>query len=222
MGATVKICGLQRMQTLESMVHLPVDHIGFVFADSKRRVSPEQAGAMIRYIRAAEGFSPQSVGVFVNPSEEQLNETLKQAPLDVVQLHGQETPALCRQVREARGVKVFKVFSVKHHAETQDAMQRLEPFAGVIDGMLLDTYDPITGGGTGQAFNWGCIPSYHAWTAAQGIPLIIAGGLHDGNVKELLEQYRPDGVDVSSGVETNGMKDMNKITAFVERVKSYE
>jgi phosphoribosylanthranilate isomerase len=221
----VKICGIRSMEVLQAITHLPITHIGFVFAKSKRQVTPAQAGEMIRFLqtKAVAGETvPLTVGVFVNPSEEELTETLQAASLDIVQLHGQETPEFCSWVKERFGVQVFKAVPLQ---KTHDAVpasssvaEQLDHYAGSIDAVLLDTYDPVYGGGSGTTFAWNCIPPYQDWVRRTGVKLLIAGGLEPGNVAQLIADYQPDGVDVSSGVETDGVKDISKITAFVERV----
>ncbi|RUT36076.1 phosphoribosylanthranilate isomerase [Paenibacillus zeisoli] len=215
---SVKICGLQDVEVLKSMINLPVDYIGFVFAKSKRQISADQAAGLIPILKQWDRpLKPESVGVFVNPTIEELSDILQKASLDIIQLHGQESPEFCREVKRRFGVKVFKVLSVK-----QDGLIEgfgLHEYQGTLDGMLLDTYDPIYGGGSGQTFDWKQIEPYREWPKQEGIPLIIAGGLHPDNVGDLLENFQPDGVDVSSGVETEGLKDIAKIRAFVERVK---
>lgn len=218
--ATVKICGLKDTETVRSVLHLPIDHIGFLFAKSKRQVTPAQAGEMVKVIndsRLRGNRVPLTVGVFVDPSEQQLAEVMREAPLDIIQLHGSEDAAFCKRVRDTYGVQVYRVFSADNQP-AQSIEEMLAPYAGCIDGLLLDT----AGGGTGRTFEWNRIPDYLAWTNRNRIPLLVAGGLHPDNVAELLEAYAPDGVDVSSGVETDGVKDISKITAFVERVKRHE
>ncbi|NQX64879.1 phosphoribosylanthranilate isomerase [Paenibacillus alba] len=222
---TVKICGLQSVEVLKSIVHLPIDHIGFVFAPSKRQVTPEKAGELIAFLKSEEknGIAvPLTVGVFVNPTEEQLKQVLAVAPLDVVQLHSQETPEFCRFVREHFQVKVFKSVSISksdHKVPSLDEVSaQLDPYKGTVDAVLLDTFDPVYGGGSGKTFAWDCIPVYQEWARFAGVQLLVAGGLQPDNVNELVTAYQPDGVDVSSGVETEGVKDIAKITAFVERV----
>ncbi|GIP52121.1 hypothetical protein J42TS3_11560 [Paenibacillus vini] len=216
---SVKICGLQSVEVLKSMINLPIDYIGFVFARSKRQVSGNQAAELAAVLGTWQsGKIPESVGVFVNPSMEELEAILSLTPLDIVQLHGTESPEFCREVREQLGVKAFKVLSVKPDG-TLHGGQPVEDYEGVIDGLLLDTYDPHYGGGSGVAFAWEQAEPYRLWAKERGIPFLAAGGLHPGNVGELLDVMSPDGVDVSSGVETDGIKDLTKITAFVERVK---
>ncbi len=229
---TVKICGIRTPETLLAMKGLPVDHIGFVFAKSKRQVSPEEAGRLIRLLRE-EGFREQggflAAGVFVNPTLEKLEGVLAEAPLDIVQLHGQETPLFCREVKERFGVGIFKAASLPESVEdgvnglpevtAARLTETLEPYVPYTDAFLLDTFDPVMGGGSGRTFPWQAIPPVRDWARKAGRRLIIAGGLHGDNVEQLLADYGPDGVDVSSGVETEGVKDPDKIRIFVERVK---
>lgn len=216
----IKICGFQSVEVLKSMVNLPVDYIGFVFADSKRRIDGVQAGELLRVLDEwTSGSRPRSVGVFVNPGDALLNDVMEKAPLDVIQLHGQESPQRCREIREHFGIQVFKAWSVDSQGQIERSADELDAYVGTIDALLLDTYDPLYGGGSGKTFAWDRIPAYQAWTHQHGIPLFVAGGLTADNAEKLVHEYHPDGLDVSSGVETNGVKDIAKITAFVERVK---
>ncbi|MBO9598797.1 MAG: phosphoribosylanthranilate isomerase [Cohnella sp.] len=213
--AKIKICGIKEEATLRGMAGQPVDYIGFMFAEkSRRRVSPEQAGKLHAYSRSipmADEQPPRTVGVFVNPTMELLAETLQAVPLDVVQLHGEETPDFCREVGGKFGVEVWRALPVTEAA----GPERLAEYAGAVSTILLDT----AGGGTGVAFGWDVIPAYHAEASKHGLKLYIAGGLNPDNASELITSYRPYGVDVSSGVETGGVKDIAKISAFAERVK---
>jgi phosphoribosylanthranilate isomerase len=223
----VKICGLRDVETIRAMNGLPVEEIGFMFAKSRREVTPELAGELIREVqqlRTSSGNVPRTVGVFVNAELESVRKLLLIAPLDVVQLHGEETPELCNSIRQELNVDVWKVFSVSESEQNSDrdnpgttfeGPNRLEQYRGKVDGVLIDT----AGGGTGQTFAWHVIDRYAEAANSIGVPLYIAGGLHPDNVNELLELHNPDGVDVSSGVETNGIKDIEKIKRFVERVK---
>lgn len=241
--SSVKICGLQQPEMVKAILHLPIDHIGFLFARSKRQVTARQARAMIQVIsdhRESGNKAPLTVGVFVNPQLAELEEVMSEARLDVIQLHGQESPEFCYRVKEAfPAVQVWKVVSVtqaKRRAQDSDtsnsadtahngidatstAAELLEPYRGAVDGILLDTFDPVYGGGSGKTFAWEAIPPFQAWCREAGVLLLVAGGLQADNVGGLLEAFAPDGVDVSSGVETDGVKDVNKIISFVERVK---
>ncbi|MCR8634475.1 phosphoribosylanthranilate isomerase [Paenibacillus radicis (ex Xue et al. 2023)] len=244
--STVKICGLQQPDMVKAILHLPIDYIGFLFAKSKRQVTAQQAGEMIQLVvdqRLSGEQVPLTVGVFVNPDSEELAGVMAEAPLDVIQLHGQESPEYCRKVKNAfPGVQVWKVVSVTQaqlqpmdkksasesslsddsvgHGNADAAVAALlNPYKDTIDGILLDTFDPVYGGGSGKTFAWDSIPPYQAWCRDAGIPLLVAGGLQADNVTSLIDGFSPDGVDVSSGVETDGKKDVNKIISFVERVK---
>ncbi|TYP77752.1 phosphoribosylanthranilate isomerase [Paenibacillus methanolicus] len=215
----MKICGLRDAGTIRAMDGLAVDEVGFVFAKSRRQVEPETAASLIaevKRLRSPQGDAPKTVGVFVGASLEGLRELLAVAPLDVVQLHGDEDPELCSSVRDELGKEVWKVFSVSGEDAAGTGHERLFPFQGTIDAALIDT----AGGGTGQTFGWEAIPRYAAAAKAIGVPLYVAGGLHPDNASELLGNNEVDGVDVSSGVETDGVKDIEKIRAFVERVKA--
>jgi phosphoribosylanthranilate isomerase len=220
---SVKICGLMSLDTVRSIANLPIDQVGFIFAPSKRQVTPKQAKEMIALLKssyAEQGtIIPQTVGVFVNPTQELITETLIKAPLDVVQLHSPEPVEFCQWIKDNYKVKIYKVISVSESSQIQQQLKLLQPFIGIVDAILLDTYDPIVGGGTGKTFAWHCITEYLAWTQKHGLQLIIAGGLDEDNVVQLIADYHPDGVDISSGVETAGSKDPLKIKRFVERVK---
>lgn len=218
----VKICGLQDVEVLKSMINLPIDYVGFVFARSKRQVSPVQAAGLMKVLGEWAGtYRPESVGVFVNPDAGLIHEVMEQARLDIVQLHGQETPAFCRELKEQLGVKVIKALSVKADGSLHGAANaaELDLYGEVIDGLLVDAYDPLYGGGAGVTFAWEAGKPLRAWAGKFNIPFMVAGGLHQDNVLEVVRELEPDGVDVSSGVESNGAKDPAKIAAFVERVK---
>lgn len=208
----VKICGLQSVEVLKSMLNFPPDYAGFVFAPSKRRVEPEQAAAIIAEFPETVG----AVGVFVNPTVEELKHVLAVVPLRVVQLHGQETPDFCSEIKQRFNVEVWKALAVKGEP---DAEIHLSPYVGLVDAFLIDTYDPHAAGGTGVPFPWDRIPAYQRFCERHNLPLFVAGGLNGDNIADLLREYRPYGVDVSSGVETNGVKDPLKIEQFIERVK---
>lgn len=224
-SAKIKICGIKEEATLEGMRGQSVDYIGLMFAAKSRRlVTPEHAGKLQAYagtVPMADGKPPLIVGVFVNPTFEQLAETLAQVKLDVVQLHGEETPAFAREVGERFGVEVWRALPVTE-ADTGEAdaawgagPARLAQYADAVSTVLLDT----AGGGTGKTFRWDVIPAYQEEAAKHGLKLFVAGGLSPDNAGELINGYRPYGVDISSGVETDGVKDNGKIATFAERVK---
>lgn len=216
---TVKICGLQSLEIINSLIDLPIDHIGFIFTKSKRQVTANEVKPWVDFVRENSRQRPLVVGVFVNPTEQELSDVMAEVTLDIVQLHGEESSAFCLWVKQKFNTQICKVFSVNSELEKDTINTLLDPYAEVVDSLLLDTYDPIIGGGTGKTFVWESIKVYKEWTIRHQIPIIVAGGLNSSNVNELLKNYEPDGVDISSGVETEGVKDIKKIIEFVERVK---
>ncbi|RIX53496.1 phosphoribosylanthranilate isomerase [Paenibacillus nanensis] len=224
MNTRIKICGLRDTETISLMNGLPVHEIGLVLAPSKRRVDRQELPQLVEAIhqlKAAEGGRPKAVGVFVNASLDEISGLLAEAPLDVVQLHGNETPSYCKELKKRhKAVHIWRVFSIRDEGAGRselaaaEARDKLQPYAGAADAFLLDA----PGGGTGQPFNWSAIQAYKEAAGELGIPLYVAGGLHADNVQELLHGYSPDGIDVSSGVETDGRKDIEKIRLFVGKV----
>lgn len=226
----IKICGIRTPEALKKAADLQVDYIGLVFAPSKRQVNARQAAELIQKLDArhlafetqdSEAFRPRVAGVFVNPTTEELQQVLSNARLDVIQLHGQESPQMCKQVRERFGLPVFKALPIggddgeASHSERAERMTAA--YAGTVDVLLIDTHDPLYGGGSGRTFNWEIIPLYRSAARRNGLQLFVAGGLTPDNVHQLVKDYTPDGIDVSSGVETDGHKDLEKMTTFAER-----
>lgn len=243
----VKICGIRcDAEVIRTITALPVDFVGFVFAPSRRRVAPEEAVAAIRALHdAAEGSGrknpPQAVGVFARMTWDEMESVLRRVPLDAVQLHGGEPPEMYLRVRDAfPAVRIIRAVSLPASGKAVDGGRRasdgedggavspdgpidehLAPYAGAIDILLLDTFDPVYGGGSGRTFDWSAVDAYRDAARRFGWPLFVAGGLTPDNVGELIARHAPDGVDVSGGVETDGRKDPAKIAAFVERVKRH-
>jgi len=199
-----KICGITRIEDALAAVEAGADAIGLVFyAKSPRAVNVQQARAII----AALPPFVTTVGLFVNASRCELGEILDAVPLDLLQFHGDETPADC----EGYHRPYIKALRVK---AGDDIAAGCKAYAGA-SGILLDTYVEGVPGGTGEAFDWSLVP--------QGLskPIILAGGLTAGNVAEAIAQVRPYAVDVSGGVEqSKGIKDHGKIRAFMQAVRS--
>lgn len=214
MKAKLKICGITEERTLKQMAEegLVPDQIGFVFAPSRRRIEPKQWGRLAALL-------PQgalAAGVFVNPSLEEIAAVFREQPLAVVQLHGSESAAFCQMVKDMFGCLITKAVGLS--AEGQDDLASLAPYAGVIDWLLLDTAVPGQLGGTGKTFDWQRIALYRSWCREHDVELFVAGGIHAGNAEKLIAEYQPDGIDLSSGVETDGCKDMEKIRTLIERM----
>ncbi len=202
MRTRVKICGITRIEDAMTAAQAGADAIGFVFdPKSPRHVHPDQA---LKIARALPPFIT-IVGLFVNAAPDTIEGVLSHVPLDLIQFHGNEKPEQCRRYHRS----YIKAIHMKPDVDLRE-MARLY---GDATGLLLDTYVADVAGGSGQAFDWNRIPR------DLGKPVILAGGLTPENVAEAVRKVRPFAVDVSSGVElSKGIKDANKISAFIEAV----
>lgn len=198
-----KICGITRIEDAQAAVEAGADAIGLVFyAKSPRAVSIEQAAAILQ---ALPPFVT-SVGLFVDMPRAELQQLLRRLPLDLLQFHGDESPADC----EGHGRPYVKALRV---SPGEDVAAAMAPYVGA-RGILLDTFVEGVPGGTGATFDWSLVPR------DAGKPIILAGGLEAGNVAAAIRQVRPYAVDVSGGVEASkGIKDASKIRAFVQAVR---
>lgn len=198
-----KICGITRLEDALAAVEAGADAIGFVFyGKSPRAVDARQARAIIAQLPPF----VTTVGLFVNVSRCELNEILEVVQLDLLQFHGDETPADC----EGYHRPWIKALRVRPGDDLEAACQQ---YAGA-QGILLDTFVAGVPGGTGEAFDWSLVP------ARLSKPIILAGGLSAANVAQAIAQVRPYAVDVSGGVEqAKGIKDAAKIEAFMQAVK---
>lgn len=194
------------MEDVIDAVHSGADALGLVFYDkSPRNVTLQQAvqltGVIFPFVTL--------VGLFVNPSEEFVRDILKQVPLDVLQFHGEESPEFCAQF----GRPYLKAIRVKPGV---DLVQYAADYNGA-QGLVLDAFVEGAHGGTGASFDWGLIPH------DLPLPVILSGGLHEGNVAQAVKKVRPYAVDVSSGVEASkGVKDATKIAAFIKEVNKID
>ena len=190
----VKICGLSNIEAVKTAVSAGADYIGFVFALSKRQVTVEQAIELAKFIPS----HIQKVGVFVSPSRAELLEAVDKVGLDFAQVHGQVVDKLFENLPCA-SIQAVQVDG-DWHVPTSQA-----------DYLLFDA--PVAG--SGQTFDWGQLD-----TTELSQPFFIAGGLNEDNVEEAIQHFSPFAVDISSGVETDGQKDHEKIRRFIERVKN--
>ena len=200
----VKLCGLSRESDIAAVNKLKPDLVGFVFAKKsktkniagdvyKTQVAPEQAAALKSLL--APGIL--AAGVFVNEPVEAVAELLDHGVIDVAQLHGSEDDDYIARLRAMTGKPIFRVFKVKSEAD----LPAIENCAA--DLVLLDS-----GAGTGKTFDWSLVQSVQR-------PYFLAGGLDPDNVADAIAALHPYGVDVSSGIETDGVKDESKMAAFV-------
>ena len=189
----VKICGLSTKGAVETAVSAGADYIGFVFAPSKRQMTLEQAAELAKIIPT----NVKKVGVFVSPSRSELLEVIEKVGLDLVQVHGRVADDLFDDL-PCVSIQAVQVDGNGHVPNSQ------------ADYLLFDA--PVAG--SGRTFDWGQLD-----TTDLSQPFFIAGGLNEDNVEEAIQHFTPFAVDVSSGVESNGQKDHEKIRRFIERVK---
>jgi phosphoribosylanthranilate isomerase len=195
----VKICGIRTKEAAEAAVQAGADFIGFVFADSKRNISAERAAII------AQGLPTQvkKVGVFVDEQPERMIEIAKLVGLDYLQLHGDESADIASQLP-------FNI--IKAIPAEPLYLNKIRGYP--CDYYLIDSPSENRGG-SGKTFNWELMEKYDL----DRKKLLLAGGLTEGNVQKAIEIVRPIGVDVSSGVETNGEKDVVKIKRFIHKAK---
>jgi phosphoribosylanthranilate isomerase len=199
----IKICGMTQAKDVLYAVKHGADAVGFIFyKKSPRSVNMKTVREIISKLPPF----VDTVGVFVNESVERVNKIADYCGLDLVQLHGDESPAFCQKIRR----RVIKAFRVKD----LQSIKQLEKYP--VSGFLLDTFSEDLHGGTGKVFDWNL-----AHPAKKMGPVILAGGLTPLNVCRAINQVRPYGVDVCSGVEKSpGIKDPEKVRAFLENIRS--
>lgn len=197
----IKICGLFRPEDIEYVNEALPDYIGFVFAKSRRQVTMEQAEKLRNDLNQV----IESVGVFVNAPLDHVVSLLKNKIITMAQLHGNEDEAYIEQLKAQTLCPIIKVIRVESAEDIINA-QKIP-----VDYLLLDH----GAGGTGEAFDWKLI-------GRSSKPFFLAGGIHVDNVGEAIQSVRPYAIDLSSGVETDGVKDREKILEIVRRVRNVE
>jgi phosphoribosylanthranilate isomerase len=211
----IKICGLSRFEDIEYVNKLRPDYVGFVFAKSKRQVSMEQARELINELYG----EIKTVGVFVNEDIEKVKSIAEGLTLKVLQFHGKENKQYIKkfedfQVWKAVGIS-SELKSSEFKCEIGENQKKLNEISDYpLDGILLDSTVRGSSGGTGMAFNWDIIENLQI-----NKPLILAGGLNPQNILEAIHKAKPYAVDVSGGVEINGVKNYKKIKEFIDKVR---
>ncbi len=202
MRTRVKICGFIRIEDAVYAARQGIDAIGLVFySPSPRNVTIEQAQSIATALPA---FTTV-VALFVDESENNIRQVLRQVPIDCLQFHGDESPSACR----IYGKPYIKAIRMQADTDIGQLAAQYHDAAG----LLLDAYHPDAKGGTGYSFDWDLIPKSCA------LPIILAGGLDANNAKQAIQAVRPYALDVSSGVESGkGIKDTLKIAAFIQQV----
>ena len=208
----IKICGIKEEVHALAAVEAGADFIGFVFASSKHQVSPAKAHEVINAVKKRSS-AVKTIGVFVNTPASEINRLADFCGLDWVQLSGNESWEYCREIARPiiKAIRIGQQLREEINAELTVGLKTLSPQRFIT---LLDSHVEGKYGGTGITFNWRL-----AQQVAKEFPVIIAGGLNPENVAQAIEITTPWGLDVSSGVETDGTKDVAKIKAFIEAVR---
>ncbi len=199
----IKICGLSRPEDIAFVNEALPDYIGFVFAKSKRQVSEKQA----KDLKAKLNPEIKVVGVFVNEEIDKIVRLCKENIIDTVQLHGDEDENYCKKLKKQILNPIIKAVRVRGKEDIEAAKTISSEF------FLLDAYKESQYGGCGDTFDWTMIREV-------GRSYFLAGGINSDNVLQAIEQVNPFAVDVSSGVETDGLKDRNKIIDIITKVRS--
>lgn len=203
----IKICGITKLDQAQAIAQMGVNALGFICVPSSPRYISASA---IAHITAS--LNLDLVGVFLNASAHEINQTVTQGGLNAVQLHGDESPEFCHQLRSHLDqIKLIKALRIRNQADLAQA----QLFSNLVDAILLDAYDPQMAGGTGKTLDWQMLrdfqPNCDWW---------LAGGLSPDNVAEAIALVNPNGIDVSSGVERSaGDKDLIKVQNFLTIAK---
>ncbi|MFH5831873.1 phosphoribosylanthranilate isomerase [Halalkalibaculum sp. DA3122] len=203
----VKICGLTNLQDARFTSGALAHYMGFVFyEESPRYIEPGEAGAIINWIEG-----PECVGVFVNQPLDDVNMIATQTGIDLVQLHGNESPEYCGLIEKS----VVKAIHVSSSDSAKSIHRKVEPYRSQVDYLLFDTKVDGLWGGTGQTFDWNIIRD-----VADGIPFFLSGGLDVQNVRRACKVADPYAVDLSSSLESKpGKKEYDKIEAFMDEMR---
>ena len=205
----IKICGLSTPESITTAIEENADFIGFVFYEpSPRHLEIETA----KYLTAAVPDNIKKVGLFVNPDDKYLEQVINEVSLDIIQLHGDETPEHVSEIKQKFNLPVIKSFPIS----TKKDLEAIMTYDKIADWFLFDAKGEELPGGNGKSFDWNILKNFKTTT-----PWMLAGGLEPNNVAAAVRILKPDAVDVSSGVETNtqGEKDSDKIRSFILAVK---
>ena len=215
----VKMCGISKIEIIPAVVEAKPDYMGLVFAPSKRQVTVDQAKILVEELHRGyakkygsdtehdKNDTIKTVGVFVNETVDNLVTIANEANLDAVQLHGDEDEAFIQSLKERTNVEIWKAVQIRSAADVEKWID------SSADMLLFDAYHKDERGGTGEVFDWSSLDAFER-------PFMLAGGIDSTNVARAIRTVRSYGIDISSGIETNGVKDDEKITAFTKIVKS--
>jgi len=209
----IKICGLTEIEHALAAAEAGADFVGVVFAEGRRKLTPEKAREIAIAVHSLEKPT-QVVGVFARYTAAEANRIAEHCGLDRVQLAGDESWSFCLQIAHP----ITKTVHVGPETTAEQVLAQIIEGSRALRGrdisFLLDTKLGNASGGTGHRFDWSIVP-----TVARRFSVIIAGGLTPDNVAQAIKTINPWGVDVSTGVETGGVKDLKKIKQFIEAVR---
>ena len=213
-----KICGIRRTEDAIIAAEAGADFFGLVFVpERRRRLEAGVAAEIVEELRTLIPDPPQAVGLFADQPLDEVAETIKSCGLDLAQLCGQESPDYCRQVADRTGAEIIKVLHISASEAVGGGLGgRFAPYQQAGCYITLDRLVEGLQGGTGQSFDW----EVAAQLSKEGHKFLLAGGLTPENVAQAVKQVNPWGVDVSTGVETDGLKDEEKIRAFIRNARS--
>ena len=204
----VKICGITNHEDASEAVRLGADAVGFIFAPSPRQIVPELAREIISVLPPF----VETVGVFVNEELSAIRGRVAYCGLDIVQLHGDETPEFCRELMP-RSLKVFRI-------KDTSSLSQIGAYKGLVKALLLDTYQEGLKGGTGKTFDWGLAIEAGKF----GMPVILSGGLGPSNIETAISTVKPYAVDVGSTIEARpGKKDhglMRELMGKINKIRA--
>jgi len=201
----VKICGITQPEQGHAIAQLGATALGFIAVPaSPRYVSPEQIQAIVTTLKQRGHFHINTVGVFANTRLDTILDIIRGTDLSTVQLHGSESPDFCQRLQQQQPqLSLIKAFRIRTAAD----LDSIAAYENAVDAYLLDTYHPSQLGGTGHCLNWDMLQDFHPQR-----PWFLAGGLTPDNILDALSQLRPDGIDLSSGVETApGIKNLSLV-----------
>lgn len=200
----IKMCGLKRPEDIVYANECLPDYIGFVFAESRRKVSAQEAEKLGRQLDPA----IRKVGVFVNEPVRQLISISDEAGLDILQLHGDEGKEYIKEVRKKTGKEIWKAVRVRTAKDIREAEEL------TADKLLLDSFSEDSYGGTGKIMDFSVLEQTDI-----RMPYFIAGGVTVDNLSEIIEKTGPYGIDISSGIETGGIKNREKMLQVIQCVR---
>ena len=209
----IKICGITKPEQAQKIAQIGATALGFICVErSPRYVTPSQ----IKEILSQLSIPIDTIGVFANAEMVKIEQIVRETGLSGVQLHGSESKEFCQQLRQIlpTNTEIIKAFRIK----TPESLVATDSYTDYVDTLLLDAYHPQMLGGTGQTINWQDLRQFNPT-----LPWMLAGGLNPDNISDALTQLKPDGIDLSSGVEKSpGDKDLDLVARLFEHISQYQ